>query len=136
MHAFARENSDDKIQQLVANAKKLLGFQSILGASSAKQTIDKDIVDKYWQAYVSIEYAILRLKLVHGLDESGLSSSRTRAKRRSAGDLVDLTRSKLELIDETTSQDPRKLLSELREVRDCLKALVASYDRTRRSTTS
>lgn len=136
MPAFARENSDDKIQQLVANAKKLLGLQSTLGTSSGKQTTDKDIVDKYWQAYVSIEYAILRLKLVHGLDESGSSSFRTRAKRRSAGDLLDLTRSKLESINDTKSQDPRKFLSELREVRDCLKALVASYDRTRRSTTS
>lgn len=80
-----------------------------------------------WRAYVALEYAILDLKLRHGLE--GEAPPPKPAKK--SVDIIE-ARSMLARID--LSSDKRKLLYDLRSCRDVVKALVAGYDR--RSTTS
>ncbi|MDQ3872611.1 MAG: hypothetical protein M3258_03255 [Thermoproteota archaeon] len=80
-----------------------------------------------WHAYVALEYAILDLKLRHGLE----GNPPPKAVR--SADLADA-----ELIIgrlDPYSKDKKKLLYDLRLCRNIVKALVESYD-DRRSTTS
>ena len=80
-----------------------------------------------WRAYVALEYAVLDLKLRHGL-EGEVSP----AKRKKPVDIIE-ARSMLTQLD-LSSSDTKKLLYDLRSCRDVVKAIVAGYDR--RSTTS
>ena len=81
-----------------------------------------------WRAYVSIEYAILDLKLRGRIEHEPAPPKRGRKNPAS----LDLARTLLEKLD--LAADSKKLLYDLRVCRDVLKSLVAAYDR--RSTTS
>ena len=80
-----------------------------------------------WRAYVALEYAIMDLKLRHGLE--GEAQPVKPAKKS-----VDITEARSMLARIDLSSDKRKLLYDLRSCRDVVKALVAGYGR--RSTTS
>ncbi len=80
-----------------------------------------------WRAYVSIEYAILDLKLRKGLEGQPFPP---RPAKKSVS--IALARELLDKIN--TNSKPEELLHDLRVCRDVLKALVAGY--ARRSTTS
>ena len=71
-----------------------------------------------WRAYVSVESAILDVKLHHGLEheEPPVPPKRTAKK----DDLLTAAKSRLSGID--VSGDKKKLLYELRACRDALKA--------------
>ena len=81
-----------------------------------------------WRAYVAVEYAILDLKLRHGLEGENPPAKLTRKK---AADIAT-AKSMLDRLD--LASDGKKLLYDLRSCRDMLKSLVAGYGR--RSTTS
>jgi hypothetical protein len=103
-----------KVEEQLEQAKKLLA------ANPGKPEL--------WRAYVSIEYAILDLKLRHRIEHAPAPPKRGRKNPVN----IDLARSLLDKID--VAADAKKLLYDLRECRDVLKSLVAAYDR--RSTTS
>jgi hypothetical protein len=103
-----------KTEELVEKAK------SLVAANPGKPEV--------WRAYVSIEYAILDLKLRHRLEHAPAPPKRRRKDAAS----IDLARSLLDKID--PAADTKKLLYDLRECRDVLKSLMAAYDR--RSTMS
>ncbi|HEX2015001.1 MAG TPA: hypothetical protein VLA68_07215 [Nitrososphaera sp.] len=111
------DSNKDKVAQLVAEARTVL--------HSAGEP-DKAAL---WRAYVSIERAILDLKLRYRLEGQ---APPPRLPRKAAIDISG-ARSMLERID-PSSEDKKILLYDLRACRDLLKALVASYER--RSTTS
>ncbi len=73
-----------------------------------------------WRAYVAVEYAILDVKLRNGLEgeQAPLAPKRT-AKTE---DLLVIAKEKLEHLDHT---DKKKLLHDLRQCRDALKAVLA-----------
>lgn len=104
-----------KVEELVAQARKIIS-----GDHPSKKIL--------WRAYVSIEYAILDLKLRHRIEGA---PPPPKLSNKKAIDIA-LARSLLERID--LNSDEKKLLYDLRACRDVLKALVAGYDR--RSTTS
>ena len=104
-----------KVEELVAQARSIIS-----GDHHGKKTL--------WRAYMSIEYAILDLKLRHRIEGA---PAPPKLSKKNAIDIA-LARSLLERID--LKSDKKKLLYDLRACRDMLKALVASYDR--RSTTS
>lgn len=104
-----------KVDQLVAQAKSIISTEH-----PGKSAL--------WRAYMSIEYAILDLKLRNKLE--GMVPPEKLSKKKAID--IALARSLLERID--LRSDEKKLLYDLRACRDVLKALVASYDR--RSTTS
>ena len=81
-----------------------------------------------WRAYVAIEYAILDLKLRHGLE--GEAPPAKLAKKAAT------VASAKSMLDKNFHNWPgrKKLLRDQRACRDVLKALVAGYGR--RSTTS
>jgi hypothetical protein len=103
-----------KTEELVKKAK------SLVAENPGKEEL--------WRAYVSIEYAILDLKLRHRIEHAPAPPKRARKDAASAG----LARSMLDKID--LGADAKKILYDLRACRDVLKSLVAAYDR--RSTTS
>ena len=71
-----------------------------------------------WRAYVALEYAILDLKLRHGLEGNPPPKSAKSA---------DLAAAKSMLITlDLSSGDKKKLLYDLRSCRNIIKALVAS----------
>ncbi|MDQ3882311.1 MAG: hypothetical protein M3249_04010 [Thermoproteota archaeon] len=71
-----------------------------------------------WRAYVALECAILDLKLRHGL-EGNPSTKRVKS--------VDLATAKSLICQlDLSSQDKKRLLSDLRSCRDVVKTLVAS----------
>ena len=109
--------SSDKLDRLLGQAK------SILVASSNPDR------DSLWHAYVALEYAILDLKLRHGLAGNQLPSTPVKS-----ADLA-IARSMISRLD-PTSVDKKKLLYDLRSCRNVVKALVASYNGDMRSTTS
>ncbi|AIF82735.1 hypothetical protein NTE_00655 [Candidatus Nitrososphaera evergladensis SR1] len=76
-----------------------------------------------WRAYVAVEYAILDIKLRHGLEheQSPPTAPKRTAKR---DDLLAFAKEKLGRLD-LEKGDRKKLLYELRECRDALKALLA-----------
>ena len=71
-----------------------------------------------WRAYVALEYAILDLKLRHGLEWN------PQPKRVKSADLAT-AKSMIGRLDPSSS-DKKKLLDDLRLCRDIVKALVAS----------
>jgi len=79
-----------------------------------------------WRAYVALEYAVMDLKLRHGLEGEALP----KAAKKS----VDLAEARSMLARLDLLSNRKKLLYDLRSCRDAVKAIVASYDR--RSTTS
>ena len=82
-----------------------------------------------WRAYVALEYAVMDIKLRHGLE--GEAPPPNPAKKNKP---VDITEARSMLMRLDLSSDRKKLLYDLRSCRDVVKAIVASYDR--RSTTS
>jgi hypothetical protein len=111
-------NRGDRTEELVGRARAIL--------FSADDKLDRAAL---WRAYVSIEYAIMDLKLRHGLE------GQTPPKKLSRKAVTDITAAKsmVGALD-TSSIDKKKLLHDLRACRDMLKAVVASHER--RSTTS
>jgi hypothetical protein len=101
----------DKLAGLVQQARELAGREDRMSL---------------WRAYVAIEYAILDVKMRHGLE------GEARPAKPKKPDLQQ-ARAMLEKID-LAAADRKKLLYDLRACRDVLKVLVAAYDR--RSTTS
>jgi hypothetical protein len=75
-----------------------------------------------WRAYVAIEYAILDMKLRYGLEHEQSPPAPKRTAKRD--DLLSAARGKLARL-EIEEKDRKKLLYELRECRDALKALLA-----------
>lgn len=106
---------DGRLEELVGKAR----------ATLAAGDLDRQSL---WRAYVAVEYAILDLKLRHGLE--GEAPPAKLAKKAAT---VASAKSMLDGID-LSSPDRKKLLRDLRACRDVLKALVAGYGR--RSTTS
>jgi hypothetical protein len=80
-----------------------------------------------WRAYVSLEYAVMDIKLRHNLE--GEAPPDKPAKKA-----IDIAEARSMLARLDLSGDKRKLLRDLRSCRDVVKALVAGYDR--RSTKS
>ncbi|AIC15966.1 hypothetical protein [Nitrososphaera viennensis] len=77
-----------------------------------------------WRAYVAVEYAILDIKLRHGLEhEQSPPAPPKKAADDDDGDLLAFAREKLARLD--LEGDRKKLLYNLRECRDALKALLA-----------
>jgi hypothetical protein len=110
-------NRSDRTEELVGRAREILfsGDSKPDGAA-------------LWRAYVSIEYAILDLKLRHGLEGEAPPK---KLPRKTVADIA-VIKSMVAALD--TSADKKKLLYDLRACRDMLKAAVAGYER--RSTTS
>jgi hypothetical protein len=105
----------DKLDRLIEQAK------SIVVANSSPDRAS------LWHAYVALEYAILDLKLCQGLEGN------QPPKPVKSTDLAAI-KSMIARLD-PSSGDKKKLLYDLRSCRDMVKALVASYDDVR-STTS
>lgn len=105
----------DRLEELVGRAKAI-----VAAGDPDRQSL--------WRAYVSVEYAILDLKLRHGLE--GEAPPAKLGKKEAT---IASAKSMLGAID-LSSPDRKKLLRDLRTCRDVLKALVAGYGR--RSTTS
>ena len=93
---------DDKVRALVQQA------------AAAMQTADA------WRAYVAIEYAVMEVKMRHGLEHEPLPPSVKRAAKKAG--LLALAGEKLGCLDYS---DARKLLYELRACRNALKAATA-----------
>ena len=103
--------ADSKTRDLIAQAQSLLARAA-------------DDPKSLWRAYVAVEYAILDIKLIYGLEHERppLTPKRT-AKRE---DLLSTARTKLtQIASERDDDNRKKLLYELRECRDALKALLA-----------
>ncbi|MEP0823893.1 MAG: hypothetical protein HRF40_00250 [Nitrososphaera sp.] len=107
----------DKLAELVDRAKTIVAGENNPDRASL------------WRAYVALEYAILDLKLRHGIE--GQQPPKPAGKQ-----VVDIAqaRSMLAKLDLSSSSDKKKLLYDLRSCRDMVKAIVAGYDR--RSMTS
>lgn len=104
--------ADNKTRHLVTQARGVLA-----GAGGDDST-------SLWRAYVAVEYAILDLKLRHGLEHEPVPTAPKRAAKRE--DLLSTAREKLGHLDlEKEVGDGKKLLYDLRECRDALKALLA-----------
>ena len=118
--------SPEKVAELVGSAKNLFASAEDPGPPG----------DSYWRAYVALEYAILDLKLRANLEQPGNAApaKRKRAKKQTIAELAEAAKQKVDAIDLAAS--PPELLRQLREGRDAAKALVAGYDKLRRSTTS
>lgn len=102
----------DRVDELVGKAKEIVAG-------------DPDRAS-LWRAYVALEYAVMDLKLRHGLEGEPLPKP---AKKS-----VDLAEARSMLTRLDLSSNRKKLLYDLRSCRDVVKAIVASYDR--RSITS
>ncbi|HEU4984171.1 MAG TPA: hypothetical protein VFT58_00910 [Nitrososphaera sp.] len=76
-----------------------------------------------WRAYVAIEYAILDMKLRYDLEHEQPPPAPKRTAKRE--DLLSAARGKLARLEFEEKEDRKKLLYELRECRDALKALLA-----------
>lgn len=100
--------SSDKLSGLVEKAKAIL----------FSETPDRIAL---WQAYVSIEYAIMDLKLQYGLEGQVPPAKLSRKSLI----YISEARSMLSKID-PLSEDKKKLLYDLRACRNAVKALVAS----------
>ena len=98
----------ENLYRLVEQAK------SIVAESSNPDKIS------LWHAYVALECAILDLKLRHSLEGNPLPKHINPADLATAKSMI----CRLDL--SLSSQDKKKLLSDLRSCRDVVKALVAS----------
>lgn len=96
----------DKARELVSQAQNVL-------AAAADQT-------SIWRAYVAVEYAILDVKMRHGLENEPAPAAPKRTAK--AEDLLAAAKDGLSRLDH---DDKKKLLYELRQCRDALKALLA-----------
>ena len=96
----------EKLERLVEQAKSIVVENS-----------NPDRVS-LWRAYVALEYAILDLKLRHGLEGN------SQPKPVKSADLT-IAKSMIGRLD-PSSCDKKKLLDDLRICRDIVKALVAS----------
>ncbi|MEW6605438.1 MAG: hypothetical protein AB1351_12230 [Thermoproteota archaeon] len=97
----------DRLPELVAQAKAIVAGDP-----------DRALL---WRAYVALEYAVMDLKLRHGLEGE--------APPKPAKKPVDIAqaRSMLARLDlSSSSSDKKKLLYDLRSCRDVVKALVAT----------
>lgn len=110
-------NRGDRTEELVGRARAIL--------FSGDDKLDGSAL---WRAYVSIEYAILDLKLRYGLE------GETPPKKLPRKAIADIAAIKSMVAALDTSADKKKLLYDLRACRDMLKAAVVAYER--RSTTS
>jgi hypothetical protein len=95
-----------KLDRLVEQAKSI-----VLDSSNPDRV-------SLWHAYVALEYAILDLKLHHGIEGSPPPKSVKSADLSTAKSMIG----RLDL----SSGDKKKLLYDLRSCRDIVKALVAS----------
>ena len=96
----------EKLERLVEQVKSIVVESSNLDRVSL------------WRAYVALEYAILDLKLRHGLEWNPLP------KPVKSADLA-VAKSMIGRLD-LSSGDKKKLLDDLRSCRDIVKTLVAS----------
>ncbi len=96
----------DKVRELAAQA------QSVLSRAADPASV--------WRAYVAVEYAILDVKLRHNLENEQAPAALKRTTKPE--DLLAIAKEKLERLDHS---DKKKLLYELRQCRDALKALLA-----------
>lgn len=97
----------DKLSELVGKAK------AIVAGDPDRASL--------WRAYVALEYAVMDLKLRHGLEGED--------PPKPAKKTVDLAEARSLLARLDLSSDKKKLLYDLRSCRDVVKAIVASYDR-------
>jgi hypothetical protein len=97
----------EKVDSLVEQAKSI-----VLESSNPDRM-------SLWRAYVALEYAILDLKLRHGLEGN------PPPKPVKSADLVT-AKSMIGRLNLSSSSDKKKLLYDLRLCRDIVKALVAS----------
>lgn len=97
----------EKVDRLVEQAKSI-----VLESSNPDRM-------SLWRAYVALEYAILDLKLRHGLEGN------PPPKPVKSADLV-AAKSMIGRLNVSSSGDKKKLLYDLRSCRDIVKALVAS----------
>jgi hypothetical protein len=95
-----------KLERLVEQAKSI-----VLDSSNPDRV-------SLWHAYVALEYAILDLKLRHGIEGSLPPKPVKSADLSAAKSMIG----RLDL----SSSDKKKLLYDLRSCRDIVKALVAS----------
>jgi hypothetical protein len=103
----------DRLAELVESAKAIV-------AGEPDRT-------SLWRAYVALEYAVMDVKLRHGLE--GQAPPVRLGKKA-----IDISKARSMLAELDLSGDKRKLLHDLRSCRDVVKALVAGYGR--RSTIS
>jgi hypothetical protein len=96
----------DKLDRLIEEAK------SIVVASSNPDRVS------LWHAYVVLEYAILDLKLHHGLEGNQPPKPIKSADLAAAKSMVGRL--------DPSADDKKKLLYDLRSCRDMVKALMAS----------
>ncbi|MEO9321575.1 MAG: hypothetical protein ABI361_12990 [Nitrososphaera sp.] len=131
-----------KVLEHVRSAASLL---ETTDKSIAKNQADPQAAESCWRAYVSLERAILYLKLTSHIEMSpaGAKSApaRNTYRRQSKTDVSEQLRRKLSGLEEQIAahelRDPAGLLALLRDCRDAAKFLVASYDlSSRRSTMS
>ena len=101
----------DKLHKLVGQAKSII----VANSNPNKTSI--------WYAYVSLEYAILDLKLRQGIEGNPppkpVKSADLAALKLMIGSL------------DPSLRDKKKLLYDLRSCRDVVKAMVASYENVR-----
>jgi hypothetical protein len=96
----------DKAHELAAQAREVLS-----------RAADPASV---WRAYVAVEYAILDVKLRNGLENEQPPAAPKRTAKTE--DLLAVAKEKLERLDPS---DKKKLLYDLRQCRDALKAILA-----------
>ncbi|HVX03211.1 MAG TPA: hypothetical protein VHA09_08665 [Nitrososphaera sp.] len=101
-----------KTRDLVEQARQVL----------AAEPVEQDPTS-LWRAYVAVEYAILDIKLRHGLEHEQAPPVPKRTTERK--DLLLVAKEKLDHLNPEEEGDMKKLLYELRECRDALKALLA-----------
>lgn len=96
----------DKVRELAAQAR------DVLSRASDPASV--------WRAYVAVEYAILDTKMRNGLEGEQAPAAPKRTAK--TGDLLAAAKEKLERLDHS---DKKKLLHDLRQCRDALKAVLA-----------
>lgn len=131
-----------KVLEHVQSAASLL---ETTDKSISKNQADPQAAESCWRAYVSLERAILHLKLTSHIEMplAGPKSApaRNTYRRQSKMDVSEQLRRKLSGLEAQIAapelRNPEALLALLRDCRDAAKFLVASYDlSSRRSTTS
>ena len=96
------DNGKDKVRKLARQAAEVMPADA-------------------WRAYVAVEYAVLEVKMRHGLEHEPPPPPVKRTAKKA--DLLAIAGKKLALLD--YDADVKKLLYELRACRDALKAAAA-----------